>query len=105
MQTPSPIRKRLQGKRFLEALQSVGIEAHNASRNRRTGIYTVMFCDPNISDLNSKGTRPAREWAERITAAFEDAEVIDMYDSVAEWRPGKPVIFAQVKVRVKTQSA
>jgi len=104
MQTPSPIRKRLQGKSLLEALRAAGIEAHNASRNRRTGIYTVMFCDPNISDLNSKGTRPAREWAERITAAFEDAEVIDMYDSVAEWRPGKPVIFAQVKVRIKTQS-
>ena len=100
MQTPSPIRKRLQGKRFLEALQSVGIEAHNVTRNRRTGVYTVKFVAPNIADLNSKGTRPAREWAKRITAAFSDIEVVGMYDSVADWRPMKPVLFATVQVRI-----
>lgn len=100
MQTPSPIRTPRQGKRFLAALQAAGIEAHNVTRNRRTGVYTVMFCAPNIADLHSKGTRPAREWAKRITDAFEDAEIVDTYDSVADWRPMKPVLFATVQVRI-----
>lgn len=100
MQTPSPVRERLQGKRFLAALQAVGIEADNVTRNRKTGVHTVKFTAPDISNFNSKGTRPAREWGRLIMAAFEDAEVIGAYDSVADWRPGKPVLFATVQVRI-----
>lgn len=99
MQTLSPVRER-QGKRFLAALQAAGIEAHNVTRNRRTGVYTVKFVAPNLADLYSPGTAPARVWAKRITAAFEDAEIVDTYDNVAEWRPGKPVLFATVQVRI-----
>jgi len=99
MQTPSPIRTPRQGKSLLEALRARGIDADNVTRNRRTGVYTVKFVAPNVGDFNSPGTDPAKVWATRITNAMPDIEVVNTYDTIADWRPGKPVLFATVQVR------
>lgn len=93
-------RQRAQGKSLLEALQAAGIHASDVSRNRRTGIHTVRFVAPNLTAMDSPGTAPAKVWARRITAAFSDVEIVDTYDSVAEWREGQPVIFATVFVKI-----
>lgn len=95
-----PAREPLQGKRLLSTLRARGIEADNVTRNRRTGVYTVKFTAPNMNNFYSRGTDSARVWAERIEACFEDVEIIDTYDSVAEWRPQQPILFATVFLRV-----
>lgn len=99
-QNPQPRREPLQGKRLLSALRARGIEADNVTRNRRTGVYTVKFSAPNMNNFYSRGTDPARVWAQRIEACFDDVEIIDTYDSVAEWRPQQPILFATVFLRV-----
>lgn len=95
-----PAREPLQGKRLLTTLRARGIEADNVTRNRRTGVYTVKFAAPNMSNFYARGTDPARVWAQRIEDCFEDVEIIDTYDSVAEWRPQQPILFATVFLRV-----
>jgi len=99
---PRSQRQRAQGKSLLEALRAAGIDASDASRNRRTGIHTVRFVAPNVGDFNSPGTDPAKVWATRITNALTDVEVVDTYDTIADHRPNKPVLFAQVFVRIKS---
>lgn len=93
-------REPLQGKRLLSALRAKGIEADNVTRNRRTGVYTVKFAAPNMSNFYAAGTLPAREWAVKIEDCFTDVEIIDTYDSVAEWRPQQPILFATIFLRV-----
>src|SRR5690554_3572205 len=95
-----PSREPVQGKRLLTALRARGIEADNVTRNRRTGVYTVKFAAPNMNNFYSRGTDPAIVWAQRIEACFDDVEIIDTYDSVAEWRPQQPILFATVFLRV-----
>lgn len=93
-------RQPAQGKRLLHALRSRGIDAANVTRNRRTGVYTVKFASPNMHDFDARGTEPAHVWAQRIEDAFTDIEIVDTYDSVAEWRPQQPILFASVFCRV-----
>lgn len=97
---PQSSREPLQGKRLLAALRARGIEADNVTRNRRTGVYTVKFAAPNMNNFYSRGTEPATVWAQRIEDCFDDVEIIDTYDSIAEWRPQQPVLFATVFLRV-----
>lgn len=95
-QTGSQTTKR--GKDVLADLQSQGIEAGNVTR-QRTGIYAVEFRAPNLSDIGERGTDPAHIWARRIEARFDGIEIVDTYDSVADWRPQRPVLFATVFLR------
>jgi hypothetical protein len=85
-----------QGKTLLSRLAAAGIQADNVTQNRRTGVFTVKFTAPNINNFYSKGTDSGRVWAERIQAAIPEADIIDVYDSVAEWRPQLPILFATV---------
>src|SRR5829696_176737 len=94
-----------QGKRVLAALREQGIEAGNVIRDRRSGIYAVKFGAPNPNHFNGRGTDPAQVWANRIQSSFEDVEIVGTYDSVADWRPQKPVLFATVFIRLKSRSA
>ena len=94
--TGSPSAKR--GKDVLADLQSQGIEAGNVTR-QRTGIYAVEFRAPNPGNMGERGTDPARVWARRIEARFDGIEIVDTYDSVADWRPQRPVLFATVFLR------
>lgn len=94
-----------QGKALLERLRAAGIAAHDVTRNQRTGVFTVKFVDPNQSNFYSRGTDPAQAWAERIEAAMPQARIIDRHDSIADWRPGKPVLFATVFLVLESKSA
>lgn len=88
-----------QGKRILAALHSNGIDALDVTRNRKSGCYEVRFGAQNITQFSSRGTEPAREWARRILERFDGVEVVDTYDSVADWRPQRPVLLATVFLR------
>lgn len=92
--------EKLQGKRLLSTLRAKGIEADNVTRTRRTGVYMIEFAALNMSNFYAAGTLPARVWAQRIEECFTDVEIIDTYDSVAEWRPQRPILFATVFIRI-----
>jgi hypothetical protein len=95
---PSP-RPPSQGKQILAVLRARGIDARDVTRNRRTGIYEVKFGAPNVTSFTSKGTDSAHVWARRILDRFDGVEVVDTYDTVADWRPQQPVLFATVYLR------
>lgn len=102
---PRSQRRRTQGKSLLDALHAAGIAASNAKK-QRNGVHIVYFSAPNVSDLDSPGTDPAKVWARRIENALTDVEVVDTYESRADWRQGNPVLWAQVYVRIRqTKSA
>lgn len=101
---PRTKRQRAQGKRLLDVLAEAGIEADNVTRNRRTGIHTIQFFAANCLQFDAPGTLPASAWARRIEAAGIGATVVDTYQTVAEWRPGKPVLSALVMVRWEQKS-
>ena len=88
-----------QGQGLLVLLRARGIDAGNVTRNRRTGVYAVQFAAPDVNNFNGSGTAPAQQWASKISACFDSVEIVDTHDSVADWRPGKPVLFATVYVR------
>jgi hypothetical protein len=87
---------------LLARLTAAGIDAATVVRNRRTGVYTVSFRDPDLNNQASAGTDRADVWAARITAALDDVQVVDTYTSVAEWRnpANPPVLFASVFLKV-----
>lgn len=85
-------------KEVLAELQSQGIEAGSVTR-QRTGVYAVEFRAPNPANQGERGTDPARVWARRIEARFDGIEIVDTYDSVADWRPQRPILFATVFLR------
>src|SRR4051794_17361172 len=94
-----------QGKKVLAALREQGIEADNVTRDRRSGVYVVKFGAPNPNNFNGRGTDPAQVWANRIQSSLDDVEIVSTYDSVADWRPQKPVLFATVLIRLKSEVA
>ena len=96
-------RPRSQGKHILAVLRARGIDARDVTRNRKTGIYEVKFGAPNVTSFTSKGTDSAHVWARRILDRFDGIEVVDTYDTVADWRPQQPVLFATVYLRGEPQ--
>jgi hypothetical protein len=90
------------GPALFKLLKEHGIEANTITRNRRTGVYTVKFAAPNMSNFYAAGTDSYRVWAERIESVIPDAEFVadQCYDSAAEWRPSQPILFATVTLRI-----
>lgn len=90
----------LQGPAVLDILHAAGLAAHNVTRNRRTGVYSVRFNAANMSDFNSR-TDSADVWAERITQAIPSAVITNTHDSRAWWREGEPVLLALVEFKLE----
>lgn len=103
---PKPVRKHSPRKSLLKRLEAAGIRPTSVVRNRRTGRYTIKFVGPNNDNFYSRGTAPAQEWAERIQEALPLADIVEAYDSVADWRPARTVLFATVVLNLpEKQSA
>lgn len=100
---PRTKRKRAQGKSLLEALRAAGINASDAKK-QRNGVHIVYFRDPDLVNLESKGTDPAKVWAKRIENVLTDVEIVDTYENRADWRAGNPVLWALVMVRWEQKS-
>lgn len=73
-------------------LETLGVVAQKIVRKRETGDYVAEFFVPEMA----VAIPPADEWAERILDALPDAKIINTHDTIAAWRPAKPVIYATV---------
>ena len=94
-----------QGNRLRKRLERLGIYASKVTQSRSTGQYAVKFSDPQQADFYSKGTDSAVVWAARIQAALRAAVIGAKHDSVADWRPNKPVLFATVFVTLPNKKS
>lgn len=73
-------------------LVSLGIPAQKVIRKQDTGDYVADFFVPTMSEA----IKPAKEWAELIKVEMPSVRIIDTHDTIAVWRPEKPVIYATV---------
>ena len=71
-------------------LRSLGINVQQVTRKRRTGHYLAEFFVPEMREP----VPPAALWAQTISDA--GLTVLDSEDTVASWRPDRPVIWATV---------
>lgn len=96
---PTTLQRHSRNRELLAALRARGIQAGSVRRNRRTGVYAIRFGAADVTNFASSGTDSAQLWAQRIQEQFDGVEIIDTYDTVADWRPQQPVLFATVFLR------
>lgn len=82
----------LSGRAMRRHLETLGVVAQKIVRKRETGDYVAEFFVPEMAIA----IPPADEWAERIVVALPDARIINTHDTIAAWRPNRPVIYATV---------
>lgn len=73
-------------------LASLGVPAQKVVRKQASGDYVADFYVPQME----QPIAPAHEWAKRIRATLPEARIKDTHDTIADWRPGNPVIYATV---------
>lgn len=82
-------------------LAAAGVDvAHATITRRQCGDFLLVFHDPDCANYRTRGTDPARVWAERVRKALPDAEISNPYDSISKHRPVAPVFSAQFTVRL-----
>lgn len=77
-------------RRLQQQLTTAGMTA-DVHGYRKTQI-TVCFKG------HDSGTDSAAVWAQRIAAVVPNVRIVETHDSVADWRPGCPVLYALVIV-------
>lgn len=82
------------------ALEAAGICPQQVVRNRATGTFVVEFNAPTLTDMNGVGLERGDVLARAIAKAISDAQVVDVYETIAEWRPSRPVLFVRVWVKL-----
>ena len=82
----------LTGRAMRRHLETLGVVAQKIVRKRETGDYVAEFFVPEMA----VAIPPADEWAGRIMEVLPDAKIINTHDTVAAWRPSRPVIYATV---------
>lgn len=85
---------------MLKALRAAGIPARDMRRRLHNGVIEVRFQAENVCDMLGKGTDSAVIWACRIENAFSGIEIVDTYDTAAEWRQGSPILYATVFLKI-----
>lgn len=91
----------LSGRAMRRHLEILGVMSQKIVRKRETGNYVAEFFVPEMAVAIS----PADEWAERIQDVLPDAQIINTHDTIAAWRPNKPVIFATVIFQLADEDA
>jgi len=87
----------LSGRAMRRHLASLGVPAQKVVRKQASGDYVADFYIPQME----QPIAPAREWAGRIHSLIPQAMIKDTHDTVADWRPGNPVIYATVTFSVR----
>lgn len=78
-------------------LQKADIRPQKVVKKRRTGYYTAEFFVPGMEEPIA----PSATHAARLQAQFpERVRIIQTRDTTADWRPGKPVIWATVTFEI-----
>lgn len=91
----------LSGRAMRRHLETLGIVSQKIVRKRETDNYVAEFFVPEMA----VAIPPANEWAERILSVLPDADIIYTHDTIAAWRPNKPVIFATVIFQFSDEDA
>lgn len=98
VKTPTPIFTGLvSGRAMCRHLVSLGVPAQKIVRKQETGDYVADFFVPEMQEP----VAPAEEWAKQIQAALPSAQIIDIHNTRANWRPGNPVIYSTVIFRLE----
>jgi len=84
------------GPAMKSTLKRAGIEPQSVVRRQQTGFYVAEFYNKAMKDP----VQPSKLYAEAIKERMADLEIIDTHDTVADWRPGKPVIWASVTFKI-----
>lgn len=96
--TPSAsTEKNLTGPMLQEQLRQVGIEAQQVTQRRDSGHYVAEFYYPKMQTP----VPPSNLWARMLEERLGNIIILDNHDTVAEWRVGKPVIWASVTFALK----
>lgn len=90
------LRQKPSGPMMRDQLRSMGIEAQQVTQRRETGFYVAEFYHNKMQSP----VESSHQWAEVIHQRLANSTIIDRYDTVADWRDGKPVIWASVTFRV-----
>lgn len=91
------LRQKPSGPMMRDYLRSVGIEAQQVTQRRETGHYVAEFYQNKMQ----APVEPSQAWANVIRERLSNSVIIDRYDTIADWRPGKPVIWASVTFTVE----
>lgn len=73
-------------------LRSVGIDVQKVTQRRETGHYVAEFYYPKMETPVPSSSR----LIEVLRSRVEGIVILDNHDTVADWREGKPVIWASV---------
>lgn len=91
----------LTGRAMRQRLASLGIPVQKVVRKQRSGDYVADFFVPNLHEPIA----PSNEWAHEIRRRLPDVAILETHDTIADWRPGRPVIHATVVFRLSESSA
>lgn len=91
----------LSGREMCRHLETLGVVAQKVVRKRETGDYVAEFFVPEMA----VAIPPAEEWAQCILEVLPDAFIINKHNTIAAWRPGKPVIYATVIFQLADEDA
>lgn len=95
-----PVGEKPHNLEILQKLRTAGIAAKDLRRRLHNGVIEIRFQAENVTDFYGKGTDPVAIWARRIENAFSGIEIVDTYDTVAEWRQGSPILYATVFLKI-----
>lgn len=87
----------LSGRAMRRHLTSLGVPAQKVVRKQASGDYVADFYVPQME----QPVPSAQEWASRIRRSLPQARIKDTHDTIADWRPGNPVIYATVTFSVR----
>lgn len=82
----------MSGRAMQQHMDMLGIPAQKVVRKRQTGDYVADFFVP---DMNQP-VLSAEIWAQQIRVRLPKSRVLSTHNTVADWRPGSPVIQATV---------
>lgn len=88
--------KKLSGPRMQQHLQSLGLDVRQVVLRRENNYYVAEF----YQDRMQQPVQSSAVWAQAIQERLRDVTIIDRYDTIADWRPGKPVIWASVTFKM-----
>ncbi len=77
-------------------LESAGITPRSVTRRQDSGFYVAEFYNTRMQDP----VQPSRVYANAIEERLGELEIVDTHDTVADWRPGQPIIWASVTFRI-----
>ncbi len=84
--------KRLSGPAMRDRLLHAGIEVQQVTRRMDSGHYVAEFYTPGME----QPIESSQSYAQRLRQKVNGLQIINCDDTIADWREGKPIIWATV---------